>query len=80
MFSAAAIYDILNTMSTITEIESAIERLPAQQVEQLAAWLERHRAARAAPTQVDAWLAHARGAATSGVSTSQIMLLTRGEE
>jgi len=27
-------------MSTITEIEAAIERLPAPQVAQLAAWLE----------------------------------------
>ncbi len=27
-------------MSTITEIEAAIQQLPRQQVEQLAAWLE----------------------------------------
>ncbi len=31
-------------MSTITEIEAAIERLPRQQVEQLAAWLEEFKA------------------------------------
>jgi len=49
-------------MSTITEIESAIEQLPAQQVDELAAWLDRHRAARAAPTQLERWLMQARGA------------------
>jgi len=31
-------------MSTITEIEAAIERLPVSQVAQLAAWLEEFRA------------------------------------
>jgi hypothetical protein len=31
-------------MSTLSEIEAAIERLPASQVDQLALWLERHRA------------------------------------
>ncbi len=31
-------------MSTLGEIESAIERLPASQVEKLALWLEQHRA------------------------------------
>jgi hypothetical protein len=30
-------------MSTVTEIEAAIERLPAPQVAQLAAWLEEFR-------------------------------------
>jgi len=67
-------------MSTITEIESAIERLPAQQVEELAAWLEKHRASRTNPAQLDAWLASAKGAAKPGATTSQLMSLTRGEE
>jgi hypothetical protein len=31
-------------MSTVTEIEQAIERLPAAKVGALAAWLERYRA------------------------------------
>ena len=30
-------------MSTLSEIEAAIERLPASQVDQLALWLERRR-------------------------------------
>ena len=33
-------------MSTLAEIEEAIVRLPARQVDQLAAWLERRRAKR----------------------------------
>ena len=31
-------------MSTLSEIEAAIERLPASQVDQLALWLEQRRA------------------------------------
>jgi len=31
-------------MSTLGEIEAAIERLPAPQVDELALWLEQHRA------------------------------------
>ena len=31
-------------MSTLNEIEAAIERLPAPQLDELASWLERHRA------------------------------------
>ena len=30
-------------MSTLSEIEAAIERLPAPQVDELALWLEQHR-------------------------------------
>ena len=30
-------------MSTVTEIETAIEKLPAQKVEELAAWLDEYR-------------------------------------
>jgi phosphoserine phosphatase len=52
-------------METITEIEDAIEKLPYPQVEELAAWIEAFRARRAAPP---------------GVTTENIMALTRGEE
>ena len=31
-------------MSTLSEIEAAIERLPASQLDQLALWIEQHRA------------------------------------
>jgi hypothetical protein len=67
-------------MSTIAEIEAAIEHLPASQVEELANWLEAHRARRAAPLPADAWLTRARGAARRGVTTAEVMALTRGDE
>ncbi len=67
-------------MSSIAEIEEAIEELPAPQVEELAGWLERLRAKRAKPPQVDAWLQHACGAALPGMKTEDVMALTRGEE
>ena len=67
-------------MSSIAEIEDAIEKLPAPQVEELAGWLERHRAARATPPAVKGWLQRARGAALPGATTADVMDLTRGEE
>ena len=67
-------------MSTIAEIETAIERLPAVQVEELAIWLEAYRARRAAPLAAEAWLERARGAARPDVTTADVMALTRGEE
>jgi hypothetical protein len=66
-------------MNTLGEIESAIERLPAPQVAELATWLEQFRAGRA-PQPPDAWLERARGAAQRGVTTEGVMTLTRGEE
>jgi hypothetical protein len=39
-------------MSTITEIERAIERLPASEVGALAAWLEKYRVGLQASTSV----------------------------
>ena len=67
-------------MSTVAEIETAIERLPAPQVDELALWLEVHRTRRAAPLPADAWLKQARGAARPGVTTADVMALTRGDE
>ena len=67
-------------MSTIVEIENAIEQLPAPQVEELAGWLDTLRARRAAPLQVEGWLRRARGAAVPGETTAKVMALTRGEE
>ena len=66
-------------MSTIAEIETAIEKLPAPQVDQLARWLETFRLRRATPSSVEAWLEKARGAA-HGVTTVKVMALTRGED
>lgn len=67
------------SMSTIAEIEAAIERLPEPQVEELAVWLEKLRTGRATPAPVDAWLTRARGGAHPGVTTAEVMDLTRDE-
>ncbi|NUM55731.1 MAG: hypothetical protein HUU46_18985 [Candidatus Hydrogenedentes bacterium] len=67
-------------MSTIIEIEQAIERLPTPQVEELAAWLDAHRASRESSANADLWLEQARGAARPGVTTADVMAVTRGEE
>jgi len=67
-------------MSSILEIEKAIEELPAPQVEELVGWLERHRVRRATPPSVESWLQRARGAARPGATTAKVMALTRGEE
>lgn len=67
-------------MSSIAEIESAIEKLPAPQVDELAGWLETLRLRRATPPPVESWLERARGAALPGETTANVMALTRGEE
>jgi hypothetical protein len=67
-------------MSSIAEIESAIEKLPAPEVDQLAGWLETLRVRRATPQPVEGWLHRARGAARPGETTASVMALTRGEE
>jgi cytochrome c553 len=66
-------------MSAIAEIEAAIERLPDQDLEQLAQWVETLRIRRSTPQSVDAWLQRARGALAGRASTDQIMSLTRDE-
>lgn len=66
-------------MSTITEIEAAIEKLPAPQVDELATWLEQFRLRRPPPPSAERWLERARGAAMPGVTTEEVMKLTRGE-
>ena len=67
-------------MTTITEIEAAIEKLPASQMAELAGWLEELRVRRATPPPVETWLERARGAARPGTTTATVMDLTRGEE
>ena len=67
-------------MSSVVEIEKAIEKLPAPQVDELAGWLEKLRGRRATPPPVENWLHHARGAARPGETTAKVMALTRGEE
>jgi hypothetical protein len=67
-------------MSTIAEIEAAIENLAPGQVEELAQWLEALRTRRATLPQVETWLQRARGCAQPGITTANVMALTRGEE
>ena len=52
-------------MSSIAEIENAIEKLPTPQVDELAGWLETLRVRRATPASVESWLQRARGAAAA---------------
>jgi hypothetical protein len=68
------------SMSTIAEIEAAIESLPEPQVDELATWLETLRLRRTSPPPVESWLSRAVGAAKPGVTTADVMTLTRGEE
>jgi len=67
-------------MSTLSEIEAAIQNLPDSQVEELASWLEGLRGRRVPPAQFERWLERAQGAARAGVTTKDVMTLTRGEE
>ena len=67
-------------MSSIAEIERAIEKLPAPQVDELAGWLEKYRVSKAARPPIEGWLQRARGAALPGMKTQDVMALTRGEE
>jgi hypothetical protein len=67
------------SMSSVAEIEKAIEKLPTQQVDELAGWLEVLRVNRAKASPVEEWLQRARGAARPGETTEKIMALTRGE-
>jgi hypothetical protein len=67
-------------MSSIVEIENAIEKLPDPQVDELAGWLESLRVKRAKALPVDVWLERARGAARPSETTARVMKLTRDEE
>jgi hypothetical protein len=66
-------------MSSIAEIEAAIEKLPASEIEQLAAWLETLRVRRATPSLVENWLKCARGVALPGVTTANVIGISRDE-
>ncbi len=67
-------------MSSVAEIEAAIEKLPVPQVDQLASWLADFCRQRTSPPSVESWLQRARGAAINGADTQEIMGFTRGEE
>lgn len=67
-------------MSSIAEIETAIEQLPAPQVDELAGWLEKLRVRRATPPPIESWLQRACGAALPDETTANVMSLTRDDE
>jgi hypothetical protein len=71
-------------MHTLVEIEAAIERLPEPDVAELSRWLRQKRSggqakAPAAGGEVSRWLGRARGGAKPGVTTEQVLALTRDE-
>jgi hypothetical protein len=67
-------------MSTLAEIEQAIETLPPREVEVLAVWLENRRKGQAGKPPVEQWLTKARGTAAPGVTTGGVLAMMRGEE
>lgn len=72
-------YASFPTVSTLAEIERAIEALPAPEVDALAAWLANRRQKAAVVLPVDKWLERACGASTTGVTTHDVLALTRDE-
>ena len=67
-------------MSSVAEIEAAIEKLPVSQVDQLAQWLEVFLQRRVSTPALENWLLNAKGAAVPDAQTQAIMNLTRAEE
>jgi hypothetical protein len=67
-------------MSTLAEIEQAIEALPPKEVDELVAWLDNRKQRSANELPFERWLERARGAATTGMTTDAILVETRGEE
>jgi hypothetical protein len=67
-------------MSTLAEIEAAIECLSAKDVEELSAWLRQRDTRGTGGLPVETWLKRARGAAVPGATTDALQALTRGEQ
>lgn len=71
-------------MSTLTEIEAAVEQLPLPEKEELQVFLDSRVEAERKSTAWDEyfqnWLKTARGAGIPGITTDDVMRLTRGEE
>jgi hypothetical protein len=69
-------------MSTLSEIEAAIKRLPAPQVDELALWLEQHRTRKATPSVREPdFLTRAKtiwGETPAGEPLSALVSQTRG--
>lgn len=68
-------------MSTLAEIEQAIEKLPPEQWVEIRRWMEaRAPLPRRETADFQRVLGESVGKATSGLSTDEIMRLTRGED
>ena len=70
-------------MSTLTEIEAAVDQLPPTQQEELYAFLGARLEARLkkglSSEAFEKWFQTAWGAGLPGVTTDEIMAMTRGE-
>lgn len=66
-------------MKNIQEIKGEIEKLPANQVQELADWLDALRQKPVPRVSFEDWLERTRGLAIPGVRTDDIMWMTRGE-
>jgi hypothetical protein len=77
---------IFLAVSSLAEIEQAIQKLPPDQWLEIRRWMDRHApkvggGLRVSQTGVSSdWLAKSTGVATSGRTTDAILQLTRGEE
>ena len=69
-------------MSTLAEIEKAIETLPPEQWREIRRWMDCHapRAGAAELADFDAWLAASTGMAKGRFTTDERMRETRGED
>jgi hypothetical protein len=73
-------------VSTVAEIERAIEQLPPEQRAEIRRWMDRQfpKGSGSAPAaklaEFDAWLAHSTGIAEGRFTTDERMRDTRGED
>ena len=71
-------------MNTLVEIKAAVDRLPRPQQEELRVFLGTRLEAPSrkgfSPEEFAEWLKTARGVGLSGMTTDEIMAMTRGEE
>ena len=69
-------------MSTLAEIEAAIETLPPDQRQEIRRWMDGHARKSGAVelTDFDAWLAASTGLAKGRLTTDERMRETRGED
>ena len=67
-------------MSTLAEIEAAIEKLPPEQWTEIRRWMDEHAPRTSGPVDFARVLARSIGTATTGLSTADIMRMTRGED